>query len=219
MQILLVEDNLSLAQGLKVALSQEGFIVNVVHDGRHALDIIKTELPDLVVLDLGLPDLDGLTVLKSLKKINAQLPALVLTARDSIADKVTGLESGADDYLAKPFDMAELIARIRVIERRLLGTHDDTVTLRHVCLSLRHHQVLVHNEVIDVSRREYQLLKSLMESAGRVLTRHTLQSRIYDWEDEVASNALEVHIHNLRKKLGGDFIKTVRGVGYTVAKK
>lgn len=219
MQILLVEDNASLSQGLKVALSKEGFIVNPVATGQFAVDIIKSETPDAVILDLGLPDMDGLEVLAVAKKHRPNLPVMILTARDQIEDKVQGLESGADDYLAKPFDMLELIARLKVIERRLFGTQDPSITIGAVTLSLVHHEIRLNDEPVEISRREYMLAKTLMESAGRVITRATLEARMYNWEDEVVSNALEVHIHNLRKKLGADLIKTVRGVGYMVPKK
>lgn len=219
MQILLVEDNPSLARGLKVALNQEGFTVNSVANGQFALDIIATETPDAVILDLGLPDMDGLEVLAAAKKMRPNLAVLILTARDQIADKVQGLESGADDYLAKPFDMLELIARLKVMERRLFGTQEPAITIGEVELSLKHHELRINGKLVELSRREYMLAKTLMESAGRVITRATLEARMYNWEDEVLSNALEVHIHNLRKKLGSSLIKTVRGVGYMVPKK
>ncbi len=219
MHILLVEDNNSLALGLKVALSKAGFVVNNVASGQFAVDIINSEPPDAVILDLGLPDLDGLQVIKKAKKSCPNLPILILSARDSTDDKVTGLELGADDFLTKPFDIKELIARLRVIERRLFGTQEQCVEIGDVVLSTAHHQVMLKGAPLELSRREYALLKSLMESAGRVITRSTLESRLYSWGDEVVSNAIEVHIHNLRKKIGSDFIKTVRGVGYMVPKK
>lgn len=219
MQILLVEDNQSLAQGMKVALSKEGFVVNAVHSGKFALDIIGSEPPDAIILDLGLPDIDGLQVLKKAKQLRPFLPILILTARDRTEDKVTGLEGGADDYLVKPFDMPELVARLRVIERRIFGTQNQDIKVGAVTLSTTHHEVHFQNQPIEVSRREFALLKALMESAGRIITRATLESRLYDWDSEIVSNAIEVHVHNLRKKLGSHFIKTVRGVGYTVPKK
>ena len=166
------------------------------------------------MLDLGLPDRDGLQVLKSLRDDGIRLPVLLLTARDTVEDKVNGLDSGADDYLAKPFEMAELLARLRVLERRL-GIHAQA-TLSHgdLLLSTRSHDVSIAGTPVELSRREYMLLKSLMENAGRVQTRDSLESSLYSWGEEVASNALEVHIHNLRKKLGSEWIRTVRGVGY-----
>jgi DNA-binding response OmpR family regulator len=184
----------------------------------HAIQVVKTEPPDIVILDLGLPDIDGLEVLKQLRKINAALPVLLLTARDTIEDKVTGLDAGADDYLPKPFDMPELLARLRVLERRLGTAQSNEIIIGDVALSTTSHQVLFQGEELELSKREYMLLKALMESAGKVQTRNSLESKLYSWDDSVASNALEVHIHNLRKKLGTEFIKTVRGVGYTVKK-
>lgn len=214
MRLLLVEDNLSLADGLREALMREGFAVNHVATANSALAALRSDPPDLLVLDLGLPDRDGLQVLKSLRDDGIRLPVLLLTARDTIEDKVNGLDSGADDYLAKPFEMAELLARLRVLERRL-GIHAQA-TLSHgdLLLSTRSHDVSIGGTPMELSRREYMLLKSLMENAGRVQTRDSLESSLYSWGEEVASNALEVHIHNLRKKLGSEWIRTVRGVGY-----
>lgn len=218
MHILLIEDNAALAQGLKVALSKEGFIVNHVASGQHGLETIKTAPPDIVVLDLGMPDLDGLQVLQRLRKLRAHIPVLILTARNQLEDKVKGLESGADDYLPKPFEMAELVARLRVIERRLTGVTDAYITIRDITLFPQHHLAKIGEDDLELSRREFMLLKTLMENAGKVQTRNALEARLYSWDEEVASNSLEVHIHNLRKKLGADFIKTVRGVGYMVPK-
>lgn len=218
MQLLLVEDDPSLASGLQRALQNEGFSVNHVGTGKHALQVVKVEAPDIVILDLGLPDIDGLEVLKQIRKVRMALPVLLLTARDTLDDKVAGLDSGADDYLAKPFDMPELLARLRVLERRLGTAQSNDITIGHVSLSTTSHQVTANDEELELSKREYMLLKALMENAGKVQTRNSLESKLYSWEDEIASNALEVHIHNLRKKLGTDFIKTVRGVGYTVKK-
>lgn len=215
-QILLVEDNLSLADGIKTALVKEGFVVNTVHSGKFAANIASSEPPDAMILDLSLPDLDGIDVLRRVKKAQPQVAVLILTARDRTEDKVQGLEAGADDYLAKPFDMPELIARLRVIERRLFNVLESTITVGPVSLSTTRHEAFRHGEPLELSRREYALLKSLMENAGRVVPRSTLETRLYSWDDEIVSNAIEVHIHNLRKKLSSDFIKTVRGVGYSV---
>lgn len=218
MHVLLIEDNAALAQGLKIALSKEGFIVNHVASGQHGLETVKTAPPDIVVLDLGLPDLDGLQVLQRLRKLRAHIPVLILTARNQLEDKVKGLESGADDYLPKPFEIAELVARLRVIERRLTGVVDAHITIRNVTLFPQHHRAKIGEDDLELSRREFMLLKTLMENSGKVQTRNALEARLYSWDEEVASNSLEVHIHNLRKKLGAEFIKTVRGVGYMVPK-
>jgi len=216
MLILLVEDDHSLAHALEVALHKQGYSVNAVGTGRAALHTIDTLLPDLVILDLGLPDVDGLEVLRRIRSKQVDLPILLLTARAGIDDKVAGLDSGADDYLAKPFDMTELFARLRVMERRLTTSRTAQISIGDVTLDINYHSVEVGGEQLDLARREFMLLKILMENAGRVQTRNALENRLYSWGEEVASNALEVHIHHLRRKLGADFIKTVRGVGYKV---
>jgi DNA-binding response OmpR family regulator len=216
MLILLVEDDHSIAQALQLALHKQGYSVNTVGTGKAALLAIETEPPDLAILDLGLPDMDGLAVLKQVRSRNVDLPVLLLTARAGLDDKVAGLDSGADDYLAKPFEMSELFARLRVMERRLTTARTAEITINGVTLDINHNSVVVGGEAMEFSRREFMLLKSLMENAGRVQTRNTLESRLYSWGEEVSSNALEVHIHHLRRKLGADFIKTVRGVGYKV---
>ena len=214
MQILMVEDDKPLASGLQKALRGQGFTVNHVETGAAALHVIATDKPDMVILDLGLPDIDGLTVLKKLRKLDPELPVLLLTARDSVQDKVQGLNDGADDYLAKPFDMTELLARLRVMERRLSKTKTPLLKLGDIELDTVGQTVALAGSTVDMSRREYMLLKSLMEHPGRVLTRATLEGRLYSWGEEVASNAVEVHVHHLRKKLGNDVIRTIRGVGY-----
>jgi DNA-binding response OmpR family regulator len=216
MSILLVEDDEALAAGLLEALRKEGMAINHVNTGKDALHVIATEPPDIVILDLGLPDIDGLSVLSKLRAQQADLPVLLLTARDSLSDKVAGLDSGADDYLAKPFDMAELLARLRALGRRVSSAGAHIISIANVNLDAASQQVTLDNAVIEMPRREYMLLKVLMENAGRVQTRDSLENKLYSWGEEVASNALEVHVHHLRKKLGSDFIATVRGVGYKV---
>ena len=217
MRILLVEDDMDLAQGLQLALREQGFTVNQVSLGQQALASIRSQDCDAVVLDLGLPDIDGLDVLKITRQKYAKLPVLVLTARDGVDDRIRGLDLGADDYLVKPFAMSELFARLRVIERRLGTASSHLIKLQNVELDASSHQVSLDGVVLNLSRREYMLLKVLMESAGRIKTREQLEASLYAWGEEVASNALEVHISNLRKKLPKDFIKTVRGVGYSVS--
>jgi DNA-binding response OmpR family regulator len=217
MQILLVEDDRPLAQGLQKALQHQGYTVNHVASGQAALHVIKTERPDILILDIGLPDISGLSILKQLRDKQDMLPVLLLTARDSTSDKVAGLDSGADDYLAKPFEMTELLARLRVLERRLASVKSTSITIGDVCLDTLQQAVTCKGNDVELSRREYMLLKNLMENAGRVQTRETLETRLYNWGEEVSSNALEVHIHHLRKKLGDSFIKTIRGVGYKIS--
>jgi DNA-binding response OmpR family regulator len=219
MRILLVEDDVDLAKGLQLALSQQGFTVNQVSLGQQALATIRSQDCDAVVLDLGLPDMDGLDVLKITRQKFPQLPVLVLTARDGVDDRIRGLDLGADDYLVKPFVMPELFARLRVIERRLGTASSHLIQVQNVTLDSRAHQVFLDGEPLALARREYMLLKVLMESAGRIKTREQIEASLYAWGEEVASNALEVHISNLRKKLPKDFIKTVRGVGYSVSAK
>ena len=216
MQILLVEDDRALASALQEALRQQDYAINVVASGEAAVYVINTDPPDLVILDLGLPDIDGIEVLKRVRQKQHDLPILLLTARSRVEDKISGLDSGADDYLAKPFEMEELFARLRVLARRLNTSKTAEIAIGEVSLDINLKTVSFGGSELELSRKEYMLLKSLMENAGRVQTRHTLESRLYSWGEEVASNALEVHIHHLRKKLGSDFIKTVRGVGYKV---
>lgn len=216
MQVLLVEDNTLLASGISQTLRSAGFIVNHVSCGRDALTAIKTSQPDIVILDLGLPDMDGMAVLRSARQDRFLNPVLILTARDTTIDKVSGLDSGADDYLAKPFDIDELLARLRALERRLGGSKSNDLMIGPVCLDTKALEVKVSGEPLLMSRREYMLLKALMESPNKVQTRDMLDSKLYGWGEEVSSNAVEVHIHNLRKKLPEGFIRTVRGVGYVV---
>ncbi len=218
MQILLVEDNHALASALIKALQKQGYTANSVATGEAALYVIKTDIPDIVILDLGLPDIDGISVLKRVRKKHADLPVLLLTARSGLEDKIAGLDSGADDYLAKPFEMSELFARIRVLGRRLSTSGSAQIRVGNVSLDINNNLVSIGKKPLDLSRREFMLLKTLLENAGRVLTRNTLENRLYSWGEEVASNALEVHIHHLRKKLGANFIQTVRGIGYKVSK-
>ena len=216
MQLLMVEDDIPLATGLKKALQAQGFAVNHVDTGKAALHVIGAEKPDMVILDLGLPDMDGLDVLRAIRRKHVQLPVLLLTARDSVEDTVAGLDCGADDYLAKPFDMVELLARLRVMERRMSRIQTTAINLGNVSLDTVVQRVTLDGQEVELPRREYMLLKSLMENAGRVQTRAVLESRLYSWGEEVSSNALEVHVHHLRKKFGNDFIRTIRGVGYKV---
>lgn len=218
MQILLVEDDLSLADGLQNALKREGFAVNHVATGRMALQACNTDAPDIVILDLGLPDMSGLDVLKQLHGSETKPLVLVLTARDTTTDKVIGLDRGADDYMAKPFEMPELLARLRALERRISSAQSSEITIGGVKLDAKTHAVSVDGRHIELPRREFMLLKTLMENPGRIQSRQSLEARLYSWGEEVSSNSIEVHIHHLRKKISPEFIKTIRGVGYTVSK-
>jgi DNA-binding response OmpR family regulator len=216
MHILLVEDDLSLADSLKTALSREGFTTNHVASDKAALLAVETEPPQLVILDLGLPDMDGLEVLKQLHQGKEPLLVLVLTARNTTEDKVSGLDLGADDYLAKPFEMSELFARLRALERRTTSQQTTDISIGPVILDTVKYKVSVAGNEIELTRREFMLLKALMENPGRVHSRNKLESRLYGWGEELASNSIDVHIHNLRKKLTPGFIKTIRGIGYTI---
>lgn len=216
MQILLVEDDHLLAEGIVSALKRSGFAVNWLADGKSATAFLAAEPPDILLLDLGLPDIDGLELLRLVRQKKWHTQVLILTARDSTTAKVTGLDAGADDYLTKPFDLDELLARLRVLERRLGNAPTAMIQVGSLSLDTTHHSVLLNNEPMILSRREYMLLKALVEHVGVIQTKEGLEAKLYSWGDEVASNAIEVHIHNLRKKLPADFIRTVRGIGYMV---
>lgn len=216
MQILLVEDDASLADGLRTALRREGFSVNHVTSGKSALSAFSTDPPEIVILDLGLPDMDGLEVLAAVRAGENGPPVMVLTARDTIADKVSGLDQGADDYLAKPFEMPELLARLRALERRISAVKTSMISIAPVMLDIQAHKMSVDGREVDLPRREFMLLKTLMMNPGRIFSKQNLEEKLYGWGEEPASNSIEVHIHHLRKKVPPEFIKTVRGVGYSV---
>jgi two-component system OmpR family response regulator len=226
MRILLVEDDIPLAKALQKSLQSEGFVVNHVNQGKLALNALSTPDQDMIILDLGLPDIDGLDVLKQLRNQKSPLPVIILTARDSIESKVKGLDYGADDYLVKPFEIQELMARLRVIERRLGTANSSLISVGPVKLDTFAHKVFVSdtnasddptNEIeLHFSKKEFMVLKALMENAGRILSRGQIESKLYHWGEEVLSNAVEVHIHKLRKSLPDKFIQNVRGVGYII---
>ena len=218
MRILLVEDDPQLGDGLTIGLRQAGFAVDWVQDGMAADHALQSEIFDLVVLDLGLPKLSGMEVLSRARRRGQTMPILILTARDATGDKVSGLDAGADDYLVKPIDLDELTARLRALTRRSAGRADPLLTHGAIVVDPAAHSVTLAGQAVELSSREFSLLQMLLESAGRVLTRSQLEQSIYGWRDEPDSNALEVHIHHLRKKLGSDLIRTLRGVGYTIAK-
>jgi two-component system response regulator QseB len=218
MRILLVEDDELLGDGLRVGLVQYGYAVDWLKDGISADQALKTETFELVVLDLGLPKMSGIQVLQNLRARGLTMPVLILTARESVEDRVKGLDSGADDYLTKPFDLDELCARLRALQRRFSARAEPLLTHEGICLDPASHTVTLNNETINVSRREFALLQKLLENAGRVLSRENLTQSLYGWGEDVDSNALEVHIHNLRKKFGQTFIRTIRGIGYMIDK-
>ncbi|MGB8054698.1 MAG: response regulator [Azonexus sp.] len=218
MRILLVEDDPELGDGLTIGLRQAGFAVDWLKDGNSADHALQSETFDLVVLDLGLPRLSGMEVLSRARSRRQTLPVLILTARDATGDKVDGLDAGADDYLVKPVDLDELTARIRALTRRSAGRAAPLLTRGEIALDPAAHCVTLAGQAVELSSREFSLLQMLLENAGRVLTRTQLEQSLYGWRDEPDSNALEVHIHHLRRKLGSDLIRTLRGVGYTIPK-
>ncbi|HJW55079.1 MAG TPA: response regulator [Burkholderiaceae bacterium] len=218
MRILLVEDDPILGNGIEVGLKQAGFTVDWARDGRAAQLALQTTAYELVVLDLGLPRVSGMELLQQLRGKGEDLPVLILTARDTVRDRVAGLEAGADDYLIKPFDLAELVARIRALLRRAHGRSTDAIRYRDLVLMPDSLTVTRGDETIALSARECAILVDLLEHRGTALSRARLEESLYGWNEEIESNAIEVHIHNLRKKLGSDLIKTIRGVGYLIAK-
>lgn len=221
MRVLLVEDDASLGDGIYKGLKHYGYTVDWLTDGRTALNFIKTESFDVILLDLNLPGLPGLNVLKEMRIANVTTPVLILTARDAVEDRIKGLDSGADDYLTKPFDLDELSARIRALQRRFSNNRAvSALAYRDVEIDPSAFSVTVKGEEINLSRREFSLLQKLLENAGHVISRDSLNQCLYGWDDEIDSNTLEVHVHNIRKKLAGtsNFIRTIRGVGYMAEK-
>jgi two-component system response regulator QseB len=218
MRLLLVEDDLMVGEAVRKGLRQDGFAVDWVQDGAAALSALAQEDYQLLLLDLGLPKKNGLEVLKSLRAGGNRIPVLILTARDAVADRVAGLDGGADDYLVKPFDLEELAARIRALLRRQSGRAEPLVELGQLTLNPATHEVLLEGRKVNLSAREFALLRAFLDRPGVVLSRAQLEEKMYGWDDSIESNAVEVYIHALRKKLGSNFIKNVRGIGYMVAK-
>lgn len=218
MRVLLVEDDTLLGDGVRAGLKQAGFAVDWTQDGQSAKLALETEEYALVVLDLGLPKLTGMDLLKWLRTQASTLPVLILTARDTVADRVAGLNAGADDYLVKPFDLDELIARLNALLRRSSG--QVTLTLQHgdIELTPSTHQVRKKGQLVELSAREFTLLHELFLHLGHVRSREQLEQHLYGWGEEVESNSVEVHIHHLRKKLGSGLIRTLRAVGYVIDK-
>jgi len=216
MRILLVEDDRMLGAGLQVGLRQQGWAVDWARDGELAEEALRGEPYDLVVLDLGLPKKGGLEVLAGLRARKNAVPVLILTAQDAVGDRVAGLDAGADDYVAKPFDLDELAARIRALHRRSGGRAEPRLGVGGLVLDPAAHEVTLDGAPVALSAREFALLQALLERPGRPLSRAQLEERLYGWGEEVESNAVEVHVHALRKKLGAHWIRTLRGVGYMV---
>ncbi|HWI80767.1 winged helix-turn-helix domain-containing protein [Ramlibacter sp.] len=218
MRILLVEDDPLLGDGLRAGLRQLGFQVDWVRTGDAAERELRAEPYAAAVLDLGLPLRDGIDVLTAVRRAGVTVPVLVLTARDAIADRIEGLDRGADDYVVKPVDLHELAARLRALVRRAHGQPQERLAANGIVLDPAGRTVLREGEAVMLQPREFDLLHVLMLHAGRVLSREQLEQHLYSWGREVESNAVEVHVHHLRRKLGAGLIQTVRGVGYLIAK-
>jgi two-component system response regulator QseB len=218
MRLLLVEDDRMIGESVQKGLRQDGFSVDWVQDGASAELALETERYDCVLLDLGLPKKDGLDVLRGMRAKRDAAPVVVITARDAVPDRIKGLDTGADDYLVKPFDLDELAARVRAVVRRREGRAEPVI--EHLGLVLRPatHEASFRNEPLSLSAREFAVLEALISRPGAILSRAQLEERIYGWGEEVESNAVEVFVHSLRKKLGAEFIRTVRGAGYMVPK-
>jgi two-component system response regulator QseB len=218
MRVLLIEDDAMIAQGLQTALRQGGFAVDWTRDGKSAAAALQTTAFDVVLLDLGLPDRDGIDVLRELRLRGDATPVIILTARDEIQHRIAGLDAGADDYIVKPFDLDEVTARMRSVLRRAAGRGDPSIQhgelrLDPVARTVERNKVPVH-----LSAHEFAVLEALLQRPGAVLSRAQLEDRLYGWDEEIGSNAVEVYIHGLRRKLGSDAIRTLRGVGYFVPK-
>ncbi|WP_313495954.1 response regulator transcription factor [Pseudoxanthomonas mexicana] len=216
MRILLVEDDLSLGEGIRTALRRGAFAVDWVQDGASGLLALRGGDFDLVVLDLGLPRMDGIEVIRQLRAAGDAVPVLVLSARERPADRTLGLDVGADDYLGKPFDTAELLARVRALIRRSAGRANPTLESGPLRLDPATLTASWKGRPLDLTRREFALLRVLMEQRGRPMARDAIQRHLYGWDADVASNAVDVHVHQLRRKLEPGIIRTVRGLGYAL---
>ena len=216
MRLLLVEDDPMIGAGVQSGLRQEGHTVDWVRDGKAAELALSSAVHEMLLLDLGLPHKSGLELLSGLRRQGLDLPVLVITARDSVADRVKGLDAGADDYLVKPFDLDELSARIRALMRRRAGRASPRIEHGPLTLDPATHQVTLNGDPLALSAREFALLHALLEQPGVPLSRAQLEERLYGWNEEVESNTVEVYIHALRRKLGAEWIRNVRGVGYRI---
>ncbi len=216
MRILLVEDDTMIGESVLDLLRDQDYAVDWVKDGEAADSALRAQTYDLVLLDLGLPRRDGLAVLRALRARKERTPVLIATARDSVAQRIEGLDAGADDYVLKPYDLDELLARIRALLRRAAGRAEPVYEHMGVAINPLTREVTVEGEQVVLSSREWAVLEPLLARPGMVLSRSQLEEKLYGWKDEISSNAVEVYVHGLRKKLGADLIRTVRGVGYMV---
>jgi DNA-binding response OmpR family regulator len=218
MRVLVVEDDRMIAKGLHTALKQDGYAVDGVSDGASAAAALRASRFDLVLLDLGLPERDGLEVLRELRSRGDATPVIILTARDDVQNRIQGLDAGADDYIIKPFDLDEVAARMRSVLRRAAGRGEPHIRHRGITLDPVSHAVERDGVPVVLSAHEFAVLEALMQRPGTVLSRAQLEDRLYGWSDGIESNAIEVYVHGLRRKLGTDAIRTLRGVGYFVPK-
>ena len=218
MRVLVVEDDRMIAKGLHTALKQDGYAVDGVSDGRSAAEALRSSRFDVVLLDLGLPERDGLEVLRELRSRGDATPVIIVTARDDVHDRIQGLDAGADDYIVKPFDLDEVAARMRSVLRRAAGRGDPCIRHRGITLDPVSHAVERDGEPVVLSAHEFAVLEALLQRPGTVLSRAQLEDRLYGWSEGIESNAIEVYVHGLRRKLGNDAIRTLRGVGYFVPK-
>ena len=216
MRILLIEDDTMIGKSVQQGLSTAGFAVDWVADGRAAELALGNGVYDLAVLDLGLPKKDGMAVLAQLREMGDAMPVLIASARDTVSDRISGLNGGADDYLLKPFDLDELVARVRALLRRHAGSGSPLLSHGPIVLDPLRKTVTLDGQPVELSVREFALLEALLQRPGAVLSREQLEESVYGWGQEVGSNAVEVHLHHLRKKLGAGLIKNVRGVGYRI---
>lgn len=218
MRILLVEDDAMIGAAIQGALQDAAYAADWIQNGESAMNALAAQHYDLLLLDLGLPGRDGLTVLGNVRKQDNPLPVVIITARDAVEDRVRGLDAGADDYLVKPFEIAELFARIRAVVRRKSGTANPVLSNGVLALDPVTHEASMQGVSVCLSGREFSLLQALLLRPGAILSRSELEDRIYGWNEEVESNAVEFLIHSIRKKLGSDAIRNVRGVGWMVSK-
>ena len=218
MRVLVVEDDRMIAKGLHTALKQDGYAVDGVSDGRSAAEALRSSRFDVVLLDLGLPERDGLEVLRELRSRGDATPVIIVTARDDVHNRIQGLDAGADDYIVKPFDLDEVAARMRSVLRRAAGRGDPRIRHRGITLDPVSHAVERDGEPVVLSAHEFAVLEALLQRPGTVLSRAQLEDRLYGWSEGIESNAIEVYVHGLRRKLGNDAIRTLRGVGYFVPK-
>ncbi|HEY1398803.1 response regulator [Roseateles sp.] len=216
MRLLLIEDDDMIGRAVRQGLVSAGFAVDWVQDARAAQLSLSTGVYDLAILDLGLPRGDGMELLKDLRQGGDSMPVLIASARDTVKDRIAGLEAGADDYVLKPFDLDELVARVRALMRRHAGSGSPVMRHGDLVLDPVRKEVTLADKVVELSAREFAVLEALMQKPGAVLSRERLEEAVYGWGQEVASNSIEVHLHNLRKKLGSETIKNVRGVGYRI---